>query len=386
MSHVQALPPLSGLRVIDFSTLLPGPLASLLLAEAGADVIKVERTGGGDEMRSYAARFGTTGANFALLNRGKRTLVADLKRSEDLARVLALVRDADVLIEQFRPGVMDRLGLGHRALEALNPRLIYCSITGHGQHGALAGMAGHDLNYLAQTGLLDLCRDATGRPGLPPVLAADIAGGAYPAVINILLAWVARQACGHGRHLDVAMSGNLYTLAYWGLASGLAEGKWPRPGGELVTGGSPRYALYATADGRFLAVAAIEERFWQTFCDILGLPGVLRDDSVDPRATRDAVAQRIGERSAVEWERVLAGLDCCVCAVASLEQAVRATAASDPALFGRWVEAADGRRMPALPVPLDRSLQHSPQVVGVPELDAAEPPAWRPLMRAPTAA
>jgi alpha-methylacyl-CoA racemase len=191
--------PLAGIKVVDFSALLPGPLASLILAAAGAEVVKIERPGG-DELRGYEPRFGAAGAGFALLNRGKRSIAIDLKENDARARLLPLLRSADVLIEQFRPGVMERLGLGHAALAAVNPRLIYCSITGYGQSGPKAQAAAHDLNYLAETGLLHLAAGADGAPVVPPALIADIAGGSYPAVLNILLALRERDASGRGCH------------------------------------------------------------------------------------------------------------------------------------------------------------------------------------------
>ena len=204
--------PLDGVKVLDFSTLLPGPLASLLLAEAGAQVVKVERPGG-EDMRRYPFPFGETSANFALLNRGKTSLCLDLKDHDDRRRLEPYIAGADVLIDQFRPGVMDRLGLGYDRLREINPRLIYCSITGYGQDGPRRDAAGHDLNYLAETGLLGLTRGADGAPVLPAILAGDIGGGAYPAVINILLALRRRDADGAGCRLDIAMADNLFTFA-----------------------------------------------------------------------------------------------------------------------------------------------------------------------------
>src|SRR5581483_10322261 len=224
--------PLDGILVVDFSTLLPGPLASLVLAEAGARVIKIERPGTGDEMRLYEPRFATTSVNFAMLNRGKESLVADLKDPAGRDTVRRLIDRADVVLEQFRPGVMDRLGLGYGELARTNPGLVYCSISGFGQTGKNVGVAGHDLNYLACAGLLDLVRDGTGAPALPPALIADIAGGAYPAVMNILMALVGRAASGRGAHLDVSMTDNLFPLMYWALGNTLGAGRPPRPGGE----------------------------------------------------------------------------------------------------------------------------------------------------------
>ena len=308
--------PLSGVRVLDFSTLLPGPLAGLILAEAGADVVKVERPGGGDEMRSYVPRFGDTSANFALLNRGKRSVSLNLKDDADRDRALALAVSADVLIEQFRPGVMERLGLGFSALAEANSRLVYCSISGYGQTGPNAQRAAHDLNYLADMGILSVTE-----PALPQVLIADIAGGAYPAVMNIVLALLQRERTGRGVHLDVAMSDNLFTPLYWALGEGYSTGRWPRAGDALVTGGSPRYRLYPTADGRVLAAAPLEDRFWMRFCELIGLAGELHDDVRDPVATTNAVAEIIAARTSDEWADVFDGEDVCCALVRTVEEA-----------------------------------------------------------------
>jgi crotonobetainyl-CoA:carnitine CoA-transferase CaiB-like acyl-CoA transferase len=188
--------PLDGCLVLDFSTLLPGPIATLLLVEAGAEVIKIERRDGGDDMRHYDPKWGDDSVNFALLNRGKKSVALNLKDPKDLEKLYPLIRRADVLVEQFRPGVMSRLGLGYLEVSALNPKLIYCSITGYGQDGPKRATAGHDLNYLGDTGLLALSMGGAKNPVVPPALIGDIAGGSYPAVINILLALEARRKTG----------------------------------------------------------------------------------------------------------------------------------------------------------------------------------------------
>ncbi|MEK7875381.1 MAG: CaiB/BaiF CoA-transferase family protein, partial [Pseudomonadota bacterium] len=190
--------PLEGIRVLDFSTLLPGPLATLLLAEAGAEVIKIERPGRGDEMRSYAPKFGPDSVNFALLNRGKRSIAMDLKEKGAVKKLMPLLKSADVIVEQYRPGVMDRLGLGYEALNKINPRIIYCAITGYGQSGPRAEVAAHDLNYVAEAGMLALAAGADGAPVVPAALVAALGGGTYPAVINILLALRERDRPGRG--------------------------------------------------------------------------------------------------------------------------------------------------------------------------------------------
>ncbi|HYZ25565.1 MAG TPA: CaiB/BaiF CoA-transferase family protein [Geminicoccaceae bacterium] len=344
--------PLAGIKVVDFSTLLPGPLASLILAEAGAEVIKIERPGGGDELRGYEPAFGGASAGFALLNRGKRSIALDLKANGAKERLMPLLRSADALIEQFRPGVMERIGLGYPALVSINPRLIYCSITGYGQSGPKAQVAAHDLNYLAETGLLHLAAGPDGAPVVPPALIADIAGGSYPAVLNILLALRERDATGRGCHLDIAMTDHLFPLMWWALGQGFAGGRWPRPGGELLTGGSPRFQIYPTADGRFLATAPLEQRFWQRFAELIGLEPALRDDRRDPAATKARVAAIIQSHDAAHWRARFAGEDVCCAVVASLEEAVR-----DPHFVGRGLFAGAltdgaGRFIPALPVPL----------------------------------
>src|SRR6185295_18323372 len=326
--------PLAGIRVLDFSTLLPGPLATLLLAEAGAEVIKIERPGTGDEMRTYTPKFGADSVNFALLNRGKRSIAIDLKEPGAVERLLPLVKSADVMVEQFRPGVMDRLGLGYEAVSRANPRIIYCAITGYGQSGARANVAAHDLNYCAETGMLSLAAGADGAPVPPAALVADIGGGSYPAVVNILLALRNRERTGRGCKLDIAMADNLFTFMYWAMGDGLSAGRWPQPGKALVTGGSPRYRVYRTRDDRFIAAAPLEEKFWQTFCDAIALPASARDDGRDPEATIRAVAERIRGKTAAEWRAVFAGKDLCCNVVSSIEEALADPQFRARGLFG----------------------------------------------------
>lgn len=359
--------PLEGIRVLDLSTLLPGPLATLILAEAGAEVIKVERPGRGDEMRTYVPKFGTDSSNFALLNRGKRSLAVDLKAEGAVALLTPLLEQTDVLVEQFRPGVLDRLGLGYEAVRAINPRIIYASITGWGASGPHAETAAHDLNFCAQTGMLDLTAGSDGTPGLPAALVGDIAGGTYPAIMNILMALLQRERTGEGCQLEIAMADNLFTLMYWAIGSGLAAGEWPRSGGELVTGGSPRYNIYRTADGRFIAAAPIEEKFWINFCDAIGLDAEYRDDSIDPQLSIRKVGERIAGATGSEWEQRFAGKDVCATLVVSLERAMQ-----DPHFTGRGVfdHTLGGGvdAISALPVPVSHQFRGKAQTRTYPEL------------------
>jgi crotonobetainyl-CoA:carnitine CoA-transferase CaiB-like acyl-CoA transferase len=359
--------PLSGVRVLDFSTLLPGPFATLILAEAGAEVIKVERPGGGDEMRNREPRLGPDSATFALLNRGKRSIAVDLKDSSARACLTPLIEAADVLVEQFRPGVMDRLGLGYDAVRSLNRRLIYCSLSGYGQSGLRAQLAGHDINYLADSGLLSLVSGRDGTPALPAVPLADIAGGSYPLVINILLALLQRARTGEGCHLDIAMADNVMCLGYWALARGLRSGEWPQPDGDTITGARARYRNYRARDGRFIAVGALEEKFWRMFCDIIDLPDDLRDDRRTPEQSIRGVAERLAAQDSSYWERAFAGRDICCTVVRTMEEAVRSPAAAERGLLKRPTTAGDDT-MPALPIPLADALRSDATSCAAPPL------------------
>ena len=351
MTQDGARQPLAGIRVLDFSTLLPGPMCTLMLAEAGAEVIKIEKPGSGDMMRSYVPRFGDEAINFAMLNRGKRSLALDLTRPEGITHALQLVRTADVVVEQFRPGVMQRLGLGYEQLREIKPDLIYCSITGYGQGGPLAQRAAHDLNFAAEVGLLSQTADEQGNPQLPPALIGDIAGGTYPALFNILLALRRRDAGGGGCYLDIAMADSLFTTMYWGLGNGFVAGQWPRPGSDLVTGGSPRYQIYRTRDDRFMAAAPLEDKFWKNFLEVLGAPQLI-DDSIDPYSVRRAIADIVRTRDAAHWEARFVGLDACVNFVRTLDEAVKNSHFVARGLFAHRIEDSAGRSMPALPVPI----------------------------------
>ncbi|KAB0662402.1 MULTISPECIES: CaiB/BaiF CoA-transferase family protein [Burkholderia] len=368
--------PLKGVKVVDLSTLLPGPLCTLLLAEAGADVVKVERPAGGDEMRSYVPKAGTDSVNFGMLNRGKRSVALDLKSVAGREAVLALIDDADVLVEQFRPGVMARLGLGYEQVAERNPRVIYCSITGYGQSGPKAGVAAHDLNYLAETGMLALSCDPDGAPVLPPALIADIGGGAYPAVINILLALKQRDATGKGCRLDISMADNLFTFMYWALGNGTTGNGWPTPGGELVTGGTARYQIYKTLDAQYLAAAPLEEKFWRNFTEVIGAPELATKNGDEP-GVKQRVAQLIAGQTADTWLERFAGTDTCTVRVVSLEHAVTDPHFAGRRLFDRKVRMPGGQVIDALPVPIVEAFRGDASSSDAPALRASVGSAGR---------
>ncbi len=352
------MPPLDRIVVLDFSTLLPGPLATLLLAEAGAEVIKIERPGR-DDLRQWQPQWNGESIQYVMLNRGKRIITLDLKDPSSRSTLEPLLRRADVLVEQFRPGVMARLGLDYEAVARINPRLVYCSITGYGQSGPKSGTAGHDLNYLAETGLLALSMGSPASPVLPPALIADIAGGSYPAVFNILLALRDRDRTGRGCHLDVSMSDNLFTLMFSALGTGAATGRWPKNGQDQTTGGSARYRLYRAKGGGMLAVAALEDRFWNVFCDVIELDPSLRDDAVDPATTAAAVARIIAGETTHTWAQRLNGKDCCCSVVQELQDAIK-----DPHFVERgtarpYVDRQKADMEPDLPLPLDAAIRRT---------------------------
>jgi alpha-methylacyl-CoA racemase len=361
--------PLAGLLVVDFSTLLPGPLASLMLAEAGAEVIKIEQPGG-EEMRHRNPRWDGESAGFTLLNRGKKSLVLDLKKAADHERLMPLVTRADVLIEQFRPGVMQRLGLDYPALREKNARLIYCSITGYGQQGARAAEAGHDINYIGQTGLLALQPGPADQPVVPPALIADIGGGTFPALINILLALRARDATGQGCHIDIAMTDAMFTFAWYGLAVAFATGRYPAAGELYFAGASPRYQLYPTKDGRLVACGALEQKFWLAFTNAIGLAADLIEDRHDPAATKAAVAALVAQRTAEDWRPILAAADCCATVVQSLEEAVRDPHFIARGLFAHQIAGSTNETMPALPLPISPAFRPAPKAISAPRLGA----------------
>ena len=360
--------PLSGLRVIELGATVPVAMATLVLAEAGAEVIKVEAPQG-DPMRRRPPYLDDTGLEFALLNRGKRSVVAEFGDEGARRALLALIAESDVLVEGLRPGRMADVGLGYEAAKTANTQLIYCSLTGWGQDGPRAGEYGEDLNYLGMTGLLRLGADESGVPSLPPGGLAHWAGGALPAVMNILLALRARDQGDGGCHLDLAVCDGLFGPAYWAIGGAEVSGRWPTPGGETLTGGSPRYSLYATADGGTVAVAALDDRHWENLCERLALEESLRDDSRDPQATQAALAAIIGAKSAHHWRQTFENRILCASVIADLEEAVADPQFRDRGLFRRRACFGDAAAT-AVAVAVADSFRDDEEAVAAPALGA----------------
>jgi alpha-methylacyl-CoA racemase len=311
--------PLAGLVVVDLSQNLPGPLLTQLLRGLGAWVVKVEPPQG-EGLRWMPPHHGGTNVGFAAINAGKASVAVDLKRPEGQQVLRAMVARADVLVESFRPGVLTRLGLDPAALCALHPRLIVCSVTGFGQGGPDAERPGHDLNFLARSGLLGLFGPPGGPPVVPAVQVADVGGGSLPGVIAVLAAVLERQRTGRGRHLDVSLAAGALTFG----AMALPAAHEPEEGGGtgFLTGGLPCYRCYRTADGGFLAVGALEPKFWAAFCAAAGQPELARrgfDRSAEAHAAVEAL---VGSRTRAAWVEALRGVDCCVEPVLSPAEAV----------------------------------------------------------------
>lgn len=323
------IPALDGLRVLDLTRLLPGPVATLRLAELGADVLKIEAPGEGDYARtmlqSDADRAaGTPSAFFRLVNRGKRSITLDLKRAEGRAQLLELARDADVLVESFRPSVMARLGVGYDVLREANPKLVYCAITGFGSDGPFVDKPGHDLNYIAYAGVLDQLATSDGTPVVPNFQIADLLGGALAAVTQILAALWQVARGGEGRCLNVSMTHAVHAhnvMAHIALAN--RADATTRAGAGLLNGGVPCYNVYRTRDDRFIAVGALEFKFWETLCKALGRPewasrhwslgqAIGGSDAVE---LTQSLAACFAQRTRDEWCALLEPLDCCVAPV-----------------------------------------------------------------------
>jgi alpha-methylacyl-CoA racemase len=344
--------PLSGVRVIDFSTLLPGPLATLFLSEAGADVVKVEQPSG-DGMRSYFSSSDGGDAAFAILNRGKRSVTLDLKKPADHSVALELVQECDILVEQFRPGVMERLGLGYDVVRKINPRVIYCSITGYGQTGPSSNKSGHDINYLGDVGILAQSCGQSGARVLPAVPLADVAGGTYPALLNMLIALRHRDQTGEGTYLDISIAGSLFALSYLPWARHFAgDHAGSKAGPGVMTGGSPRYQLYDASDGAIIAAAPLEEKFWLTFTDAIELESEMRLPDAPAGPVIERVAKLIGSKPGEHWRAVFAERDCCCSVVSTLQEALSHPQFSRESRGGGVVRTPSGKLVPALPIPL----------------------------------
>lgn len=311
------------LRVLDFSKLLPGPFATQMLSDMGCRVTRVELPHFGDLTRALPPMIGGVGSTYWMVNQGKKELCFDFRKPAGMRRLARMIRESDVLVEGFRPGLMDRIGLGYSEVRRLNPRLVYCSITGYDPLGPWGRKAGHDLNFQAVSGFLGL-GDSEGRVAFPSVQVADLAGS-MSAVTGILAALVERQRTRRGRHIQISLANGIHSWLALSLGYLKATGKDPSLSRQWWNGGHPFYRLYDTQDGRKLAVAAVEKGFAVALLDELGL-STLRDLADAPLENAERLIPTLEQifktASMAEWERRFAGKDFCVTGVYSLAEAV----------------------------------------------------------------
>lgn len=316
---------LEGLKILDFSTLLPGPFATTMLADLGAEVLKISGPGKPDIVLDYPPFIeGTTvSANQAWLGRNKKTMLLNLKKPGAVEVVKKLIMEYDIVMEQFRPGVMEKLGLGYEALAEINPRLIYCSLTGYGQTGSLSHRAGHDINYLARSGNMAQAGRAETGPVLTNMQVADVAVGSMNSVIGILAAVQYRNRTGKGQRVDIAMLDGLIPFNGMDGTAFLAAGKVPKREGERLNGGC-MYDFYETKDGQYLSVGALEPKFWAEFCHCIGREDLI-EGSVwpeDVKAVKEVIRGILKEKTRDEWMAVFDGRDVCVEPVLSVQEAL----------------------------------------------------------------
>ena len=327
MSEPPSAGPLSGIRVLDLSRLLPGGFCSLLLADFGADVLKVEDTGMGDYVRwappyYEGAEDSAKSALYLALNRGKRSIRVNLKEERGREVLLRLARDHDVLLESFRPGVLDRLGVGYERLREENPRLVYCAITGYGQDGPYRDRSGHDMNYLGLMGMLGLTGEREGQPVQSAGQIADLGGGALMGAFGILAALRERERSGEGQLVDVSMADG--ALSWLALVAGryLCDGEVPRRGALELAGGIVCYRPYACKDG-YVTLGALEPKFWTAWCRGAGREDLIEKQFEPPGSDTHAEVERVFlERTRDEWQAFASEHDCCLEPVLDLDEAL----------------------------------------------------------------
>ncbi len=316
---------LEGIRVLDLSRLLPGPYCTMLLADFGADVIKIEQPGQGDYSRSFPPFLKDFGYWHLQLNRNKRSVVLNLKTDAGRRAFLELVKTADVVVESYRPGVLQKLGVDYEAARAVNPRIIYCSLTGYGKKGPLAQQADHDIGYVSLAGITAMSGEAQGKPAIPGVLMADM-NAAMAAGMSIMIALRHAQQTGQGQEIDISLYNVAMTLMPGAASLYFGSGFVAQRGNNWLTGANANYNIYATKDGRYLAVGCLEKKFWTNLCNALQRTDMV--DAVDDTGRhpwlKEQLAQEFSKRTLDEWQKLLIGRDTCVTPVLDFAEAVAA--------------------------------------------------------------
>lgn len=314
--------PLEGIRVLDLTRLLPGPFCSMVLADFGAEVIKVEDTLQGDYMRELGAKVKGVGWAYIMLNRNKKSLAINLKDPEGRDVFLELVRRSDVLMEGFRPGVMERLGLGYKDLSKINPRLVYCSISGYGQNGPYRDVVGHDINYISYAGVAGLTGNPDGPPGIPGVQLADVGGGSLWALVGILIGLMKRERYGQGDYVDVSMLDGVISFLPVVADLYFGEGERPSRGRGLLLGEYACYRIYETRDGKYVSLGALEDKFWSTFCRMVGKQELI-SLQYDRKKQQDVIAEVqniFKQKTRDEWVEFFRGAEVCFAPVLEIDE------------------------------------------------------------------
>jgi crotonobetainyl-CoA:carnitine CoA-transferase CaiB-like acyl-CoA transferase len=351
---------LDGITVIDLSRLLPGPYCSMILADHGARVIAVE-----------SKRFLADGLFFNVINRNKEHMSLNLKTEQGREIFFRLIQKADVVLEGFRPGVVDKLGVGYESVCKVNPKIIYCSITGYGQNGPFRDRVGHDANYLSYAGVLDLIGEKNRPPAIPGVQIADIAGGGMNAAIGILLALFARGKTGQGQYIDISMTDGMVGFLPAALFFRQLTGQEPRRSDGLLSHRYACYNTYETADGRYLSIGAVENRFWKQLCDTLDISeyAPLQYDDQRRQEILQNMRKIFKQKTLDEWDAILADLDICWGRIQSIKEVLE-----DPLFRQRdmvvEIEGKDGKKSKTLGVAV--KLSGTPGSVRTPPVDFGE--------------
>ena len=314
--------PLKQLKILDFSTLLPGPYATMLMADMGAQVLRIESPTRADLMKTMPPKYGDISYAHLAINRNKKSLAVDLKQPDARDIIIALLDEYDVIIEQFRPGVMKKLGLGYSELKKIKPELIYCSITGYGQTGTHKNRAGHDINYLALSGLASYSGRKQSGPSLSATQVADVAGGSHHAVMGILAATIERQTSRKGQHLDISICAASFALNTIFGASALASGIDPDYEDQVLNGGC-FYDYYQTQDQRYISVGALEPKFAALFFETIQKPQWLARTMLplgEQQALKEDISALIKQHPLQYWQKTFAQVDCCVEPVLSINE------------------------------------------------------------------
>lgn len=316
--------PLKGFKILDFTYLLPGPYGTMMLADLGAQIIKIENPKNPDMLRMLPPIVNGISAVYAHINRGKKSLALDLKSPEAKDIIYKLIKEYDIVIEQFRPGVLEKLGFGYNHLKTINSSLIYCSLTGYGQTGSFSQRAGHDINYMALSGVDSFSGKKTTGPSLNGIQIADIASGAKNMVIGILAAYIKRQTTGQGDYIDISITDGVFAMSAFTTAAYLEGETLPQSETQMLNGGGI-YDYYATSDGRYLSVGPIEQKFFQSFCQTIGYTDILENVDFSPETVqhhKKKIAAIIASQPLSHWITTFSKVDACIEPVRTLEEAI----------------------------------------------------------------